>query len=190
MLFDRLILSLTLAGVFTLAGCTYEKDYGYKPFFTGLDGAEISTPASEDVQASNRSTKTLAEPRIVNEDGSVTLVNATGRHLMVNIVYCVDQDDAALFVDQILSNHAISDAYARGHDPEDIFEILKEDISNVKELFMRMPFGEHSPSVLLRPLGPNMVEVRLTKDSAGGLKWKSIRMVMERGGWRLIWFGT
>lgn len=172
-----------------LVGCTYRREYGYKPFFTGLDGAEFSTPASADVQGSRGSSQRLVEPRMTNEDGSIRLINATGRHLMINIMYCLDQDDATLFVEQVLSDHAVSDAYDHGRDPEDVFGILKENVSDVRELFMRMPFGEHTPTVMMKSLGPNKIEIRLTGIAARGLKWKSVSMVMERGGWRLIWFG-
>jgi hypothetical protein len=171
-------------------GCTYEREYGYKPFFTGLEGAEISTPASADVLKANQTPQRLAEPRFTNDDGSITLVNATGRHLMANIVYCLEQDDPALFVDQILSQQTITDAYAKGHEPEDVFDILKENADDVRELFTRMPFGEHSPTVIMKPLGPNKFEIRLTGVSARNLKWRSMTMVMEHGNWRLVWFGT
>jgi len=173
----------------SLAGCSYRREYGYKPFFTGLDGAEFSTPASADVRGAQDSSQRLAEPRITNEDGSITLINATGRHLMVNIMYCLDQDNAALFVEQVLSDHAVNDAYDHGREPEDVFRILKENARDVRELFTRMPFGEHTPTVMMKSLGPNIIEIRLTGISTRGLKWKSMSMVMERGGWRLIWFG-
>ncbi len=181
---------LALATLLALPlGCTYKREHGYKPFFTGLDGAQISTPASADVLNANQTPQRLAEPRITNDDGSITLVNATGRHLMANIVYCLEQDDAALFVDQILSEQTINDAYANGREPEEVFDILKEHADDVRELFMRMPFGEHSPTVLMKPLGPNKFEIKLTGVSARNLKWRSMTMVMEHGNWRLVWFG-
>ena len=172
-----------------LSGCAYERRIGYKPFFTGLAGADISMPASPDVSRPRTPAVALAEPRVINADGSITLVNATGRHLMANIMYCLDEDDAALFVEQVLSQRAIEDAYAHSREPTEVFEILKERRDDVLELFMRMPLGEHSPMVLMKPLGPNAFEIALTKDAARGLHWSSLTMVLERGGWRLVWFG-
>ena len=172
-----------------LSGCSYERRIGYKPFFTGLAGADISTPASADMSRPRTPAVTLAAPRVTNADGSITLVNATGRHLMANIMYCLDEDDAALFVEQVLSQRAIEDAYAHQREPEEIFEILKQRRADVLELFMRMPLGEHSPMVIMKPLGPNAFEIALTKDAARGLHWSSLTMVLEHGGWRLVWFG-
>ena len=170
-----------------------ERVVNYKPFFTGLEGVETQSPAVSDgsgkvvlpdAEAGDK-LKLIRE----NDDGSVTLVLKSGRHLMAHIQRTLADDEKEQFTEQVLSEITRAEYHERGVDPAKAFEALKKHQKDIAKLFNRMPMGEHSPHVIMEPIGRNMFRVRVTGQAKKGLdKWSGFDMVLEKGNWRLRWF--
>jgi hypothetical protein len=209
-----------LAAALLLGGCAYEKDVNYKPFFSGLEGAKTGTPATLDASKQPRDPMSAGEQRIrvENKDGSVTLVTRNAQDLMRQVLMTLDKGERDLFTAQVLSRQTAEEYRVRALDPAGAFDTLKQREKEVRELFRRMPMGEHSPNVIMEKLGDNLYRVRLTGKATEGLDWTSFDMVLEGGGrmiplvkddvpvfdkktgkpvevlapknWRLVWFGA
>lgn len=203
------------------ASCTpYEKDVNYKPFFTGLEGAKMTTPPT--VGAASRGPDPTAGPadariRIEEKDGTVTLVARNAQSLMRHITMTLENNERDLFTAQVLSRRTRAEYFQRGLDPAQAFDTLKKSEKQIKELFRRMPLGEHSPNVLMDKLGEDLYRVRLTGKATDGLEWTAFDIAFEGGermvglekdgqpvidprtrrqvevlepkNWRLVWFG-
>jgi hypothetical protein len=203
-----------------LGGCTYERDVNYKPFFSGLEGAKTQTPATLDPErfAAAPSAPMADESiRTVSKDGKVTLVSRNAQHLMRHILMTLENGERDLFTAQVLSDRTRDEYLQRGLDPGGAFDTLSKRQDDIRELFRRMPIGEHSPNVLMDKLGTGLYRVRLTGRSARDLEWTSFDMSLEGGGrminlerdgvpvidkktgkpvqvmaprnWKLVWFG-
>jgi hypothetical protein len=199
-----------------LGGC-YTRDVSYKPFFSGIEDAKMNAPP---VLSGPRLDPSVApDDRIVidHKDGSVTLVSRNAQHLMKHIERTLTKDERDLFTAQVLSEQTRAEYRQRGLDAGGAFDTLKEREHDVRELFRRMPMGEHSPNVIMKKLGDGLYRVRLTGKAADGLEWTSFDMTLEGGGrmvplerdgvpvldkktgkqvevmapknWRLVWFG-
>jgi len=166
-----------------------EKVVHYHPFLAGLPGAETQAvttgPRGEYFDPTIVPGNRIEETK---DDGSKTLIAKTGQHLMVHIFNCVARDDAHTFVDQVLSETTRQEYYARGQDPAQAFEVLKERKAEMVRLFRAMPSGESTPGVISRGVGGGVRRFVVTGKSAQGLDWIGIDMVMEKGNWRLRWF--
>lgn len=170
-----------------------ERVVNYKPFLSGLEGVQTESPAVFDGpsaagvdRAAEGDEFTLVRK---NEDGTVTLLAKSGRHLMAHILRTLAEDEKAQFTEQVLSEITLAEYHERGRDPVEAFELLKKHQKEVAKLFNRMPMGEHSPNVNMEAIGKNMFRVRVTGQSKKGLeRWTGFDMVFERGNWRLRWF--
>ncbi len=216
-----MIRAIALLGAAILAsGCTYQKDVNYKPFFSGLEGAKTETPATGDTarQASDPLSGGDTRIRIENKDGSITLATRNAQNLMRHITTTLEKGERDLFTTQVLSQSTKQEYLLRGLDPAEAFDTLKQNENDIRELFRRMPMGEHSPNVIMDKLGSDLYRVRLTGKATEGLKWTAFDMVLEGGGrmiplerdgvpvldkktgrqvevmapknWRLVWFGN
>jgi hypothetical protein len=209
-----------LAAAVLAWGCTYEKDVNYRPFFTGIEGAKTATPATMDPSRQGMDPTAAAADeriRIENKDGSVTLSSRNAQHLMRHILTTLEKGERDLFTAQVLSERTRGEYAARGLDPGGAFDMLGQHEKDIRELFRRMPLGEHSPNVIMDKLGDDLYRVRLTGKATDGLVWTSFDMALEGGGrmikleregvpvidkktkqqvevmapknWRLVWFG-
>lgn len=210
-----------VAAVMLACGCTYQRDVNYKPFLSGLEGAKTQTPATTDTAHGAADPMAAGEDpriRIENKDGSVTLISRNAQNLMWHISTTMGSGERDLFTAQVLSQRTREEYLLRGLDPGQAFDTLKENEKDVRELFRRMPMGEHSPNVIMEKLGDNLYRVHLTGKATEGLKWTAFDMVLEGGGrmvplerdgvpvidkktgkqvevlapknWRLVWFGN
>jgi len=176
----------------TCLGCQ-ERMVNYKPFLSGLEGAQTQTPATSSgssnpalERASEGDEFTLVRR---NDDGTVTLIAKSGRHLMAHILRTLAEDEKAQFTEQVLSEVTRAEYHERGRDPVEAFDLLKKNQKEIAKLFNRMPMGEHSPNVNMEAIDKNMFRVRVTGQSRKGLeRWTGFDMVYERGNWRLRWF--
>lgn len=177
-----------------LAGCAQEERVvNYKPFFSGLSGAQMQTQPVTDRSSSASTTVVdeaeLFKPRVENPDGSITLYSKTGLQLMAHIQTTLANNEADLFVEYLLSDLTLREYRERNIDPTEAFTRLKQHERDIARLFSYMPLGENSPNVLMEPLGRNMFRVRLTGPAARDSgRYKGFDMVLERGNWRLRWF--
>lgn len=158
------------------------------PMFGGLQGAQARVARKEREPVGIGAT----EPdRIVieNPDGSVTLISRRGAHLMSHIQRTLAHDEEELFVEQVLSERTKAEYRERGLEPAEAFATLKERSADISLLFSRMPFGEASPDVIMSTLDDKTLRLTLTGAGARDLHWTTMDMVLERGSYRLRWFG-
>jgi hypothetical protein len=184
---------LTGLSAAVLGGCqSEEKLVRYKPFFSGLDNVHTETAAVQarhDLEISESGEIGEDSLVIVNPDGSKRLIAKSGVQLMAHIRRTLAEEEADLFVDQILSRLTREEFYQRGLDPRDGFKTLKAHEREILLLFSRMPMGEHSPNVRMEALGKNAFRVRLTgrvADTVG--RYRGFDMILEEGNWKLRWF--
>jgi hypothetical protein len=195
-----------LACVVIVAGAACQSDekiVHYKPFFSGLAGVETQTPpvyGKESVAPSKMPEPAAAEPDkpgepvvdklvVTTPDGKKKLISGSGVQLMYHIQTLLASGDAQLFADQVLCETTRREYLSRGLDPKEAFKTAKEREKEIAKMFARMPMGEHSPNVLMEPLGGNVFRVKLTGTATHGLeKWVGFDMVLEKGNWKLRWF--
>ena len=89
----------------------------------------------------------------------------------------------------MLSNLTREEFQARGRDPSEAFEMLQERQRDVLRLFAAMPQGELTPGVLMEKVGPDVYRLEAVGSDARRLPWRYMDVTMERGHWRLRWFG-
>jgi hypothetical protein len=180
-----------VVGVVLGACAAEEREIGYKPFLHGLPGAHTAAPASEDVRAPRAPVAEVATRIVVeHEDGSVTLISRSPRHLTAHIQRTLVRDQRELFVEQVLSERTKREYLDRGRDPSEAFDALKLRQSDVLALFARMPFGEQSPNAFLTKVEEKVFRLKLTGAAGRDLRWTSVDMIVEGGQWRLLWFGN
>jgi hypothetical protein len=185
---NRRVGGLLIAVAAFLSACE-TRVVSHNSFLTGLQGSEQQLP-------SNRTLGEYADPTLVREDalvkedaktGARTLTARSGRHLMIHIYNCVDQDDVELFVSEVLSERTRLEFARRGVDPREGFKRLQAHQEDLQRLFSQMPAGEYTPGLFLRPVGGGVQRVELDGLAAKGLFWTGFDMVQERGSWRLRW---
>ena len=132
--------------------------------------------------------------RVVAENGDITLNARSGRHLMTHIAQTLLNNERDLFTEQVLSEVTKREFRARGLEPADAFDMLRRQERDVMELFNAMPLGERTPGALFENIGRaegggQIARVRITGALTSELRYTAMDMVMERGSWRLRWFG-
>jgi hypothetical protein len=190
------VLSICAAGALLgAAGCQQEERVvNYKPFFSGLSGAQMQTqpatargptlPGHDVVDESE-----IFRSVVHNPDGTKTLLSKSGLQLMVHIQNTLADNEVELFVEQLLSEVTRREYEERGLDPAEAFKSLKRHERDIARLFGRMPLGENSPNVIMEAVGRNTFRVRLTGPATRDIgRYKGFDMVLEWGNWRLRWF--
>lgn len=173
-----------------LPACVEERVVYDRPLLSGLPGTETSRPVTGPRYSGPDPRAEVADDQIVvkNPDGTKTLIAKTGRHLMIHIHNALQEDDAATFVDQILSEQTREEYYRRGLDPVEAFKTLKKHRADVKKLFDQMPMGEYTPGLYVRNMPGKITRLEANGSGIRDLDWIAIDMVMEQGNWKLVWF--
>lgn len=172
-----------------IAGCeTYEKDVGGRPFFSGLDGAELPEVGDTSLSGYKDPSARQVDIREVADDGTVTLRALTGRHLMRHIFETLRDEEPDVFTEQVLSQATRQEFEAHGQSAEDAYQMLRDSLPDIERLFARMPLGEYTPNARVETLGQGHLRVRLLKGVGRDLRWQGFDMVMEGGNQRLLWF--
>ena len=178
------------------AACAEEREVvAWNPPLAGLPGAQPGMAVKGGKGGDKAAGRTTGvreyapgELRIENDDGSITLVASTGKHLIMHIVRTLRDDDEALFTEQVLSQMTKNEFIARGYDPSEAFRELKRREADAMKLFYRMPNGELTPGVFLKRVGDDVYRMQ-AGGARGDLRWTYMDMVYEGGNWRLRWFG-
>lgn len=172
-----------------LGGCVEERVVSNRPFLSGVPGAVTGRPVTPIAGAMPADAATGDELVKETPDGERVLIAKTGRQLMIHIYNTLDDNDAALFVDQVLSERTKQEFYQRGFEPAEAFKELRRRREDVDALFAAMPMGEQTPGVILRKVGERAVRMEVDGMAARGLSWRWMDMVLEGGNYRLRWFG-
>ena len=182
-----------VAMIFALSACApEEKVVRYKPFFAGLEGAEFSgqKPVLNDPKVRpNDPTASKPDEKIVieNKDGTVTLVSRCPKHVMIHLEHFLDADEDDVLVEQVLSDETKEYFRKQGKDPHEYIKELKESRKDIAIFFARIPAAEHTPTVLVDPVGNKTWRIRLTGRPAEGLKYTRLWVKPEGGIWKLVW---
>lgn len=173
-----------------LVGCAVEERVvKWDPPMAGLPGAQTGRPVVREQSAFASPEAAPDGIAIENEDGTVTLVSRSGRHLMVHIWTTIENDEESLFVEQVLSDRTAGEFVERGYDPAEAYRELVKRKRDVAKLFAQMPQGEMTPGVLMEKVGEKTYRLGVSGPGTEELRWRFMDMVMEGGNWRLRWFG-
>lgn len=210
----RLALAAALSWAL-VAGCKRQtKVVDYKPFFTGLEGAQHGEAPVVGQRSKGLDPRAgAAAPRadggefdagrneIVYPDGTVTLVMRTPGQLMAQIERMMAEEDEILFAEQVLSAGTRADFAARGVETTQALAMIQERRGDVRRLFRQLPLAENTPQAIYEVIGPNIFRLRVTgtaaraiamaaEDSKAKLKpWMGLDVVLEPdGNYRLRWF--
>lgn len=177
-------------GAALLAGCQSEQRIvRYNPFLANVPGAQTQMEAVgerfENFQDPGKveGDKTLIE----NPDGTVTLIAKNVQHLMRNMQLCIEHQDDAVMLEQVISNQTKQQFQAEGRDPQEAVEYIKENWGEISKLFSRMPFGEHSANVILQQPAKRTRVLELTGLATKGMQFTELWAVMEKGNWKFLW---
>ena len=124
----------------TIAACAREeKLVRYKPWFAGLEGAEINRQVA--IPTNLRTAPTGGGPedqlRTENPDQSFTLLAKTGRQLMIHIYTTLAENERDLFTKEVLSEDTRAEYHRQGLDPA----LPQADIHLIKRMIPhRYPF--------------------------------------------------
>jgi hypothetical protein len=171
-----------------LCACTEERIIKNRPFLSGVPGAVTSrpvTPIEGALPPDEQPPDSLVQK---TPDGKKVLVAKTGRQLMVHIYNTLEDKDAQLFLDQVLSEMTKTEFYQRGVDPREAYVELLRRREDIDLLFSRMPMGEATPGVIMTKVGRGMLRLRVDGMAARDLPWSGMDIVMEKGNFRLRWF--
>jgi hypothetical protein len=183
-------IGLTAFAWVAAAGCqTEDKVLYYKPFFTGISGAEFHGAQPVNSQAGYSDPTHVPEQKIVIEkaDGTKILIAKTVRHMMTHVERCLDEGDDDLLMEQVISSKTIEQYRAQGKDPQEIIKYLRKNRKDLAKLFSRMPLGEYTPTVILEQPGDKTWVVKLSGKPAEGMKFTRVWARMEEGNWKFLW---
>lgn len=191
---EVLVAALLVVTVGGAGGCEREANVvRYKPFFTGITGAEVTRGVGAQPVNANDGyidpTRLPSDAKLVieNPDGSKTLVAKSLRHMMGHLERCLDEGDDDLLMDQVISEKTKEHYRSQGKDPQEIMRFLKRNRRDIAKLFARMPMGEYTPTVILEQPGDKMWVVRLTGAAARDMKFTKLWARLEEGNWRFVW---
>ncbi len=179
----------------SLSACTQERIVRANQPLAGLPGATggFGVPADRRFNFPDPAAAPEGGIRQEAADGAITLYARSGRQLMAHIYTTLQNNERGLFAEQVLSSVTRAEFVSRGKDPAEAFDLLKKDERHVLKLFDQMPQGEHTPGVVWQKLGTidgkNLVRLGVSGLAARDLRYTHFDMVMERGNWRLRWFG-
>jgi hypothetical protein len=191
----RAVLSLSVAimlgGVLGVAsGCTYEKRTVRGGLLAGLPGAiGGETVVLNTGKTMDPTIAPLGGIRQVDDRGNVTLLARSAKHVMAHIYTTLANGERDLFIQQVLSERTRLEFEDRGLDPGLAFDELKKRERDLLKFFNTLPFAEHTPGVHLEGLGPNVFRMRSPGGRNSGLRYQFMDLIIERGEWRLRWFG-
>ncbi len=185
----RPTLALLLIAIATLPACQEERIVSRKGLLSSLPGAQTGgIPDGRNISRADILRTPTGGLRHATEDGSFILYAKSVQHLMTHIVSTMQNNEADLFVEQVLSKKTRDEFIHRGYDPAEAFHELVRRQRDVFRLFNTMPFGENTPGLRLQSVGRNEFRLRLPRESWGELKWTGIDVVFEEGNYRLRWF--
>lgn len=124
--------------------------------------------------------------RIEHENGSVSLIMNSPRHVVMHLRQTLVQDEPEVLFDQVLSNKAKSIYAEQGKDPHEAIDFLFNNRREVLRMLQRMPQGELSPGMFLQKIGDSAYRLELRGANGQGLSLTRLDVVWEQGVCRLL----
>lgn len=175
----------------SLSACEMEtRVVQYRSPLAGLPGAEHAG----NIKAKSSGVRSVldtapSEIRFTDESGQIKLIAKSGNDLMVHVYETLRDGEKDLFTQQLLSAQTRGEYISRGLDPGQAFDDLLKRSDDVVDLFNMMPHGEFTPGVFIRPIGKDKFRLEVTGLAARDIKWTAMDMAVEKGQYKLLWFG-
>ncbi len=186
-------LVLGVVAAVALAGCRYEREVSRRGLLSRVQGAQRGgdAPVRERRDSDGAFDEVVDGPiptlRREDEAGNITLISNSARDVMAHVVTTLRDEEEELFLEQVLSKRTVEEFHERGFDPVWAYRELKRRERDVRQLYTLMPYGEFTPGLFLKTIGQNTF--RLGVRPSRGMSWTYVDVVVERGVWRLRWFG-
>ncbi len=171
----------------------------YKPFFTGLEGANFGDQApvvGDRATTPRREAKqpeAASEPEFENKlftlnlDGSKRLVLASPLHVMRLLELLLDEGEDKTIADQLFSEKTRLEFGGTAESAVQAVDYLHQHRRDIAVLFARMPLAENSPTVIVDQPGDRVWVIRLTGRPAEGLRFTRLWVRLESGKWKFMW---
>ena len=182
------VVALQALATLLVTGCAPTPEPPPPPIFSSIPGATVGGKPIERRSQSESLTIAMAERDQVeiDEDGNITLNSTTVQSLIENILFTLDENRPDLFVEQLMSERTRTEFIQRGFDPATAFDELRRRERPLRELFTRLPAGEFTPGVFMRPQGGGVY--RLQVQPTATMHWRGLDVLFEKRNWRLRWF--
>ncbi|MCA9278107.1 MAG: hypothetical protein H6815_04870 [Phycisphaeraceae bacterium] len=182
--------AVLIAYACVLASCAPEEHVvKYKPFFSGLEGAEHGT---QPVSAGTGGGIPI-EPKLAvetDELGHTTLNSPSISYLMSHVLRTLADEDVdrgrKIFVEQVVSETSRAELTAWGTSAEAQYDLMRAYYDDVYTLFSRLPMGEHSPNAIMSKTGSRRLRVEITGVGRKDLRWVSVQAERVGNEWRLV----
>jgi hypothetical protein len=187
----RIALAASAIGLLLAPACQNdEKVIKYHPFLANLPDAKTQTkPVGDRFGGKFADPTAVPDNKIVIEkpDGQKILIARSVRQMMTHVEQTLDDGDEVLLYEQVISQETKEQYRAKGKDPLQIIDYLKEHRKQIAVLFSRMPFAEQSPNVILEQPGDKVFLIRLTGLAAKDTEFTRLWAKMEKGNWKFLW---
>jgi hypothetical protein len=187
-------LAAGMIAAFVQGGCSpQERVTSYKPFFTGVGGAEFGGQAPVD-PLSGRRDPTVTPPEfktiIEHDNGTKTYLTPSPAILLAHVEALLDEGtpeaDKAL-LEQLIDEKTKDHYRTHGADPAEYITYLHQNRKQIAKTFARMPMAEHTPTVIVEQPGDRQWVLHLTGQASEGVKFREVWVRQDMGMWRLEW---
>ncbi|TVQ31070.1 MAG: hypothetical protein EA376_10820 [Phycisphaeraceae bacterium] len=118
------------------------------------------------------------------EDGSIRLICDSPRHLVTHLRQTLMAEERELIAEQLISLATREEYIRQGRDPDEAVEFLFQHRREVLRLLARMPMGELTPGMWMKPVGGGAYRLEV-QTGASELRFRSLDVIWERGQCRL-----
>ena len=165
----------------------------YKPFFTGIGGADFGGQAPVD-PLKGRVDPTAVAPEtktIIEQPNGKKIYRAPSPSiLLAHIEALLDEGSPEAdktLLEQLIDENTQEHYRRHGAEPIDYITYLHENRKQIAKTFARMPMGEHTPTVIVDQPGNRQWVLRLTGQASEGVKFREVWVRQDMGMWRLEW---
>ncbi len=123
--------------------------------------------------------------RETREDGTVVLTSRSPRYVVLHLREMLISGELELLHDQLLSEYTKDGLRARGRESWEWVEELSADRREVLKLLARMPRGELTPGLVMKPMGDGVYRLRTQRRK--DLKYSSVDFIWEGGMCKLVY---
>lgn len=145
-------------------------------------GGAGSAPAAPELDKNGNPMNPL---RAEDKDGKITLVSQSPRHVIIHLRQTLMNGEDDLLYEQVLSDRTKQEYRKRGLDPRTAVDFLVENKVEIYKMLNKMPMGELTPGLFLKPMGGDVYRLQLPPTSERP-RFTSIDFLWEWGVCRLV----
>lgn len=128
----------------------------------------------------------LFQPREETEDGQIILRAILPEHVVVNTLWCIQQERYDLLWDQMLSEHTRLEYENIGQGSEEFSQFFARHREELAMMLSRMVLGLAGDQVLIDPRGQGVIRLKLRASIASQFRFKSVYVINEGLGLKLL----